>query len=108
MTVVQPQNPWGVAQLGDDGRVDGLPGEAAARLLGERRLLRDGAARARLRSARTTCSSASRSSRWPRRASCTPTGTTGFWDCMDTYKDTLLLNELWERGEAPWRPLVET
>ena len=32
----------------------------------------------------------------------------GFWDCMDTYKDTLLLNELWERGEAPWRPLVET
>ena len=32
---------------------------------------------------------------------------TGFWDCMDTYKDTLLLNELWHRGEAPWRPLVE-
>jgi glucose-1-phosphate cytidylyltransferase len=31
----------------------------------------------------------------------------GFWDCMDTYKDTLLLNELWQRGEAPWRPLVE-
>ncbi|HEY7630952.1 MAG TPA: sugar phosphate nucleotidyltransferase [Thermoleophilaceae bacterium] len=31
----------------------------------------------------------------------------GFWDCMDTYKDTLLLNELWHRGEAPWRPLVE-
>ncbi len=30
----------------------------------------------------------------------------GFWDCMDTYKDTLLLNELWERGEAPWRDLV--
>lgn len=26
---------------------------------------------------------------------------------MDTYKDTLLLNELWERGDAPWRPLVE-
>ena len=22
---------------------------------------------------------------------------------MDTYKDTLLLNDLWERGEAPWR-----
>ena len=31
----------------------------------------------------------------------------GFWDCMDTYKDTLLLNELWYRGAAPWRPLVE-
>jgi Nucleoside-diphosphate-sugar pyrophosphorylase involved in lipopolysaccharide biosynthesis/translation initiation factor 2B, gamma/epsilon subunits (eIF-2Bgamma/eIF-2Bepsilon) len=31
----------------------------------------------------------------------------GFWDCMDTYKDTLLLNELWARGEAPWQTLVE-
>ncbi|MDT7753815.1 MAG: glucose-phosphate cytidylyltransferase [Pseudonocardiales bacterium] len=31
----------------------------------------------------------------------------GFWDCMDTYKDTLLLNELWAQGRAPWRPLVE-
>ncbi|HEY1594019.1 MAG TPA: sugar phosphate nucleotidyltransferase [Thermoleophilaceae bacterium] len=31
----------------------------------------------------------------------------GFWDCMDTYKDTLLLNELWDSGDAPWRPLVE-
>jgi NDP-sugar pyrophosphorylase family protein len=31
----------------------------------------------------------------------------GFWDCMDTYKDTQLLNRLWESGEAPWRPLVE-
>jgi glucose-1-phosphate cytidylyltransferase len=31
----------------------------------------------------------------------------GFWDCMDTYKDTLLLNELWGRGEAPWQAPVE-
>jgi glucose-1-phosphate cytidylyltransferase len=28
---------------------------------------------------------------------------TGFWDCMDTYKDAVMLNDLWERGEAPWR-----
>ena len=27
----------------------------------------------------------------------------GFWDCMDTYKDAALLNDLWARGEAPWR-----
>ena len=27
----------------------------------------------------------------------------GFWDCMDTYKDAALLNDLWSRGEAPWR-----
>jgi glucose-1-phosphate cytidylyltransferase len=28
---------------------------------------------------------------------------TGFWDCMDTYKDAVLLNDLWQGGEAPWR-----
>jgi glucose-1-phosphate cytidylyltransferase len=27
---------------------------------------------------------------------------TGFWDCMDTYKDAVLLNDLWEAGRAPW------
>jgi glucose-1-phosphate cytidylyltransferase len=28
---------------------------------------------------------------------------TGFWDCMDTYKDSVLLNDLWGRDEAPWK-----
>ena len=27
----------------------------------------------------------------------------GFWDCMDTYKDALILNDLWASGEAPWK-----
>jgi glucose-1-phosphate cytidylyltransferase len=27
----------------------------------------------------------------------------GFWACMDTYKDTVMLNDLWESGAAPWR-----
>jgi len=27
----------------------------------------------------------------------------GFWQPMDTYRETLLLNELWDSGEAPWR-----
>jgi glucose-1-phosphate cytidylyltransferase len=27
----------------------------------------------------------------------------GFWDCMDTYKDAVALNDLWAAGEAPWR-----
>jgi glucose-1-phosphate cytidylyltransferase len=27
----------------------------------------------------------------------------GFWQCMDTYKDAVLLNDLWAAGEAPWR-----
>ena len=30
---------------------------------------------------------------------------TGFWDCMDTYKDAVLLNDLWEAGRAPWKEL---
>lgn len=27
----------------------------------------------------------------------------GFWQCMDTLRDMQLLNELWERNEAPWK-----
>lgn len=27
----------------------------------------------------------------------------GFWQCMDTYRDYLLLTELWENGKAPWK-----
>jgi glucose-1-phosphate cytidylyltransferase len=26
----------------------------------------------------------------------------GFWDCMDTYKDAVVLNDLWASGNAPW------
>jgi glucose-1-phosphate cytidylyltransferase len=26
----------------------------------------------------------------------------GFWQCMDTYKDWIALNELWAGGHAPW------
>jgi len=26
----------------------------------------------------------------------------GFWECMDTYKDNLRLNQLWLEGKAPW------
>ncbi len=27
----------------------------------------------------------------------------GFWECMDTYKDAVALNDLWGGGRAPWR-----
>lgn len=27
----------------------------------------------------------------------------GFWKCMDTYKDTLALNDLWNSNGAPWK-----
>ena len=27
----------------------------------------------------------------------------GFWECMDTFKDAVLLNDIWSGGAAPWR-----
>jgi glucose-1-phosphate cytidylyltransferase len=27
----------------------------------------------------------------------------GFWECMDTYKDAVALNDLWASGRAPWQ-----
>jgi glucose-1-phosphate cytidylyltransferase len=27
----------------------------------------------------------------------------GFWECMDTYKDAIELNDLWAEGQAPWK-----
>jgi glucose-1-phosphate cytidylyltransferase len=31
----------------------------------------------------------------------------GFWDCMDTYKDAVLLNDLWAGGDPPWKVWAE-
>ncbi len=28
---------------------------------------------------------------------------TGFWQCMDTYREMSLLNDMWSSGEAPWK-----
>jgi glucose-1-phosphate cytidylyltransferase len=27
----------------------------------------------------------------------------GFWECLDTYKDAVALNDLWARGDARWK-----
>lgn len=27
----------------------------------------------------------------------------GFWQCMDTYRDYLFLQDLWKQGNAPWK-----
>ncbi len=27
----------------------------------------------------------------------------GFWQCMDTYRESQMLNELWSKGNAPWK-----
>lgn len=31
----------------------------------------------------------------------------GFFQAMDTYREYRLLNDLWDSGKAPWRPIVE-
>ena len=31
----------------------------------------------------------------------------GFWDCMDTFKDALVLNQLCAEGEPPWLRVTE-
>jgi glucose-1-phosphate cytidylyltransferase len=102
VTVVQPHLQWGVAELDGEDRVAGFvekprsehwinggffclePGALA--LIGpdsvlEREPLEALAAAGELRAFRHD----------------------GFWDCMDTYKDAVVLNDLWAGGEAPWR-----
>jgi glucose-1-phosphate cytidylyltransferase len=27
----------------------------------------------------------------------------GFWQCMDTYRDYKYLNEIWDKGNPPWK-----
>jgi glucose-1-phosphate cytidylyltransferase len=101
MTVVRPHLPWGVADLDDDGRVAGFVEKPRSEhwinggffcmepgaldyvdedSVLEREPLRRLAADGELRAHRHE----------------------GFWDCMDTYKDAVVLNDLWSSGEAPW------
>ena len=40
--------------------------------------------------------------RWPTRGRLSAYRHAGFWDCMDTYKDAVTLNDLWEAGDPPW------
>jgi glucose-1-phosphate cytidylyltransferase len=101
VTVVQPHLQWGVAKLGDEDSVEGFvekprsehwinggffcfePG--ALDYIGEdsvleREPLERLAADGQLHAYRHD----------------------GFWDCMDTYKDAVELNDLWTSGTAPW------
>jgi glucose-1-phosphate cytidylyltransferase len=101
MTVVRPHLQWGIAELAGDGRVAGFAEKPrsehwinggffcfepqALDYVGtdsvlEREPLQRLAAEQRLFAYRHQ----------------------GFWDCMDTYKDAVVLNDLWEAGKAPW------
>jgi glucose-1-phosphate cytidylyltransferase len=105
MTVVRPQNPWGVAEL-DGDRVRGFAEKppldcwvnGGFLVMEPRALDAIGADDVLERRPLETLADAGELAAYRH---------DGFWDCMDTYKDTLLLNELWDQGRAPWRTLVE-
>ena len=105
MTVVRPQNPWGVAQL-DGERVRGFEEKppldcwvnGGFMVMEPRALEAIGPDHILEREPLETLANQNELAAYRH---------SGFWDCMDTYKDTLLLNELWDQGRAPWRPLVE-
>jgi glucose-1-phosphate cytidylyltransferase len=105
MTVVRPENPWGVAQI-DGDRVRGFHEKPPLDcwvnggffVMEPRALDSIGPDDVLEREPLEALAGAGELAAY-RHA--------GFWDCMDTYKDTLLLNELWEQGRAPWRALVE-
>jgi glucose-1-phosphate cytidylyltransferase len=103
MTVVRPRLPFGVTALEEDGRVSAFQEKPRSEqwinggffcfetaVLGyleqssvlEREPLERLAAAGQLRAHRHE----------------------GFWECMDTYKDAVALNDLWASGAAPWRP----
>jgi glucose-1-phosphate cytidylyltransferase len=106
MTVVQPHLQWGVAEIGEGGRVDGFvekprsehwinggffcfEPEAFGYLDEQSVLEREPLTRL-----------AGEGQLFAHRHE-------GFWDCMDTYKDAVVLNDLWAAGEAPWKALTE-
>ena len=103
MTVVQPELQFGVARLNGEGVVEGFEEKPQFEgwINGGFFVLRAG--RARLHRRATPSSSASRSRASPRDGQLRAYRHTGFWDCMDTYKDAVLLNDLWAAGRAPWK-----
>ncbi len=105
MTVVRPHLQWGVAELGGDGRVEGFTEKPRCEhwINGGFFCLDPGAL--------AYLDSDSVLEREPL-ARLAADGELGayrheeFWDCMDTYKDAVELNDLWAAGEAPWHGFV--
>jgi glucose-1-phosphate cytidylyltransferase len=102
MTVVRPTLQFGVTELDDDGRVSGFREKPRSEhwinggffcfepgvldyldedSVLEREPLEQLAAAGELRARKHE----------------------GFWECMDTYKDAVALNDMWSEDRAPWR-----
>jgi glucose-1-phosphate cytidylyltransferase len=101
MTVVRPHLQWGVAELDGDGKVEGFVEKPRSERWvnggffcfepGVLDYLDEGSVLEREPLARLAADGQLRAYRHG-----------GFWDCMDTYKDAVVLNDLWASGEAPW------
>ena len=102
MTVVRPELQFGVAELGEDGVVRGFVEKPRSEhwinggffCFGPAvfDVLRSDSVLEREPLERLAASGALRAYRHE-----------GFWDCMDTYKDAVMLNDLWATGGAPWK-----
>jgi len=108
VTVVRPRSPWGIARLSssEEGRIEGFVEKPrleswvnAGFMILEPRALDSVSSEEALEGEPLERLAAAGELAGFRHE--------GFWAGMDTFKDTLLLNELWARGEAPWRALVE-
>jgi len=101
MSVVRPHLQWGVARLGEGDRVEGfvekprsegwINGGFLCFEPGALGYLDEDSVLEREPLARLAADGQLRAYRHE-----------GFWDCMDTYKDAVVLNDLWAAGEPPW------
>lgn len=101
MTTVRPNLQWGVAKLDESGRVEAFVEKprvdewvnggffcfeaGALDVIGEDDVLEEGPLK-RLASGGELMAFRHE----------------GFWDCVDTYKDLVVVNDLWTQGRAPW------
>jgi len=101
MTVVQPRLQFGLAELGEDGRVLGFAEKPRLKRWinggffrfepGVRDYLAPDSVLEREPLERLAAAGELRAYRHD-----------GFWDCMDTYKDAVMLEDLWASGQPPW------
>ena len=102
MTVVRPELQFGVADLGHDGVVQRFVEKPRSEhwinggffCFGQAvlQLLRSDSVLEREPLQRLTATGDLRAYRHG-----------GFWDCLDTYKDAVVLNDMWASGAAPWK-----
>jgi len=101
VTVVRPHLQWGVAEIGDDHKVEGFVEKPRSERWinggffcfepGALAYLDEGSVLEREPLQRLATAGELRAHRHE-----------DFWDCMDTYKDAVELNDLWASGDAPW------